>query len=103
MHDIRYEEGIEALHDRLRDPNQWTHLAWMAQYASLKEDLKRNPATDSAWDPASARDVGYNACMQDTFERHMANPWGKCDPSIDPDRKPTYIEPHDEYDDDPWT
>jgi N-sulphoglucosamine sulphohydrolase, C-terminal len=36
---IRYADGSEELYDHTNDPNEWTNLAGMPQYSSVKQQL----------------------------------------------------------------
>ncbi len=52
---IRYEDGGEELYDHETDPNEWTNLAKMSEYADVKVFMQKYlPKTNVNWDSLSS-------------------------------------------------
>ena len=67
---IRYEDGSEELYDHWSDPNEWTNLAGVPQYARIIEEISAFlPGHDELWDPATVSGSDYNDFFRDLFER----------------------------------
>jgi arylsulfatase A-like enzyme len=52
---IRYRDGGEELYDRSKDPNEWTNLASLPEFAAKKAELNRMLPTHDEPDAPKAK------------------------------------------------